>query len=169
MKYKNHNILNSYETNNWFTRVLHRLRFCWSALTRSNYYLVSFKTNEQNNVYDIMVETYSCDNRGVKDLSIYLYGQFNGMDSATNQVNDILGSASAKGKTKNVIQVLKPNTNVPFYILKNSENTLKTVYNIKNATDWNGVNPDEILSALAITKDKFLTSAVELKDVILND
>lgn len=169
MKPKNQNVLNNYETNNWFTRLLHRLSFCWAVLTRGNYYLVSFKTNKQNNVDDIMVETYSCDNRGVKDLSLYLYNQLNGMDSVTDQANDILGVTLMPGKTKKVIQVLKPNTNVPFYILKNNENTLKTVYNVNNATDWNGVNPDEILSAMAITKDKFLTSAVELKDVILND
>ena len=164
MTKKQQNILNSYETNNWFMRILHRLSFCWAVLTNRYYYLVSFKTDKDKNVNDIVVKTYSVDNRGVKELSLYLYNQLQGMDAVTDQVNDIL-STGKKNIVKKVIQVTSPDSSFPFFILKDSENKLKTVYKISEATNWANEAPDKVLAALAITKDKFLNSQVELKDI----
>lgn len=79
-------------TSNPFLKVLHKFKMAWRVLIRKNYYLISFDINNNRDVTEISVETYNCNNQGVKDMSKHLYEEFEKMDSVSRQVNDILNN-----------------------------------------------------------------------------
>ena len=70
-------------------------------MTKKNYYIVTLDRKKGIDLADVNIQTYSIDNKAVKELSLWIHNEFYQMDKVSNEVNDILNQSTGHNHNQN--------------------------------------------------------------------
>lgn len=82
--------LKSSTTTNPVKMFWHKLVILKKLLFTTHFYAVGFKLTNEKGIHDVHITTFNCNNKGVADISEFLYKELGALNSVDNQIQQIL-------------------------------------------------------------------------------